>query len=125
MSFYPWSSSSFPISSETGRGLTSISLPGLTTATPPNKLWLLLAFFLLEIFCFTPLQRQVRNPQQLQNPVRTATLTPVCTEYKCYLGNLKTNLGKQGKCLPCLPTLQNPKIPSSSQHKIKFYNPQY
>ena len=34
MYFYPWSSSSFPISSETGRGLTSISLPGLTIATP-------------------------------------------------------------------------------------------
>ena len=53
MYFFPQSSSSFPISSETGRGLTFFSLPGLTITTPQIKLWLLLAFFLLEIFCFT------------------------------------------------------------------------
>ena len=115
----PWSSSSFPISFETGRGLTSISLPGLTIATPHNKLWLTLAFFLLKIFYFT---KQDRSPQELKNSVRTVNTTSVCTERRLFPSNFRPKLGKQGKRSPCSPTSQNTKIPN--RHKC-YQNSRY
>ena len=88
MYFYPWSSSSFPISSETGRGLTSIFFAWVDNCNPPNKLWLFLAFFLLEIFCFilykdrskppaTPKSCTHRNPDSSVYRVQTIIRQPL------------------------------------------------
>ena len=67
MYFHPWSSSSFPISSETGRGLTSHFFAWVDNCNPPNKLWLLLAFFLLKIFCFTSYKDKSEIPSNFKS----------------------------------------------------------
>ena len=110
MYFYPWSSSSFPISSETGRGLTSISLPGLTIATPPNKLWLLLAFFLLEIFCFTLYKDRSETPSNskiLYAPRPRIQCVPSTNNFQATLRPIREN--KENVC-PVRPLFKIPKI---------------
>ena len=117
MYFYPWSSSSFPISSETGRGLTSISLPGLTIATPPKKLWLLLAFFLLEIFCFTPTKTGLKPPATsicCTHHDHDFSVYRIQTIFRKPLDQSK----KQGKYSSCSPAPQIPKSQVSAQHII-------
>ena len=106
MYFFPWSSSSFPISSETGRGLTFFSLPGLTIATPQIKLWLLLAFFLLEIFCFT--STKDRSEASTTTICRTTSVTNPSV-YRVRTKDLDQN-PKQGKHSPCSSTSKNPQI---------------
>ena len=92
-------------------------MPGLTIATPHNKLWLILAFFLLKILCFTLNKDRTEAPSNLKS-VRTAAMTSVCTEHKNFNKATVDQSGKQGKRSPCSPTLQNSKGPKSAQPKI-------
>ena len=120
MYFSPWSSSSFPISSETGRGLTSISLPGLTICNPPNKLWLLLASFLLEIFCFTLYKYRSELHCSLKNPYAPRS-RPQCVPSVKIPSYFRQQVGKQGKHSPCSPTFKIYKItkfPQISQPSV-------
>ena len=127
MYFLPWSSSSFPISSETGRGLTLFSLPGLTIATPQIKLWLLLAFFLLEIFCFT--STKDRSKAKLTTIGRTTSVTNPSV-YRVRTTNLDQN-PEHGKHSPCSSTSkirklqkfpQSPTSCSINHQKPKAYH---
>ena len=116
MYFYPWSSSSFPISSETGRGLTSISLPGLTIATLPNKLWLLLAFFLLKIFYFTLYKDRSEIPSNFKSYTHRDTDSSVYRVQTLFRQPLDQSR-KKGKTFALFAHSSKPKIPSSSQHQ--------
>ena len=116
MYFHPWSSSSFPISSETGRGLTSISLPVLTIVTPPNNLWLLFVFFLLKIFCFTLYKDRSEIPSNFKSCMHRNTDSSVYRVQTLFRQPLD-QCRKTGKMLALFAHSSNPKIPSSSQHQ--------
>ena len=122
MYFYPWSSSSFPISSETGRGLTSIFFAWVDNCNPPNKLWLLLAFFLLKILCFTLYKDRSEIPSNFKSYMHHDTDSSVYQVQTLFRQPLDQS-GKKGKTFALFAHSSNPKIPSSSQQKNQILQP--
>ena len=70
----------------------------VVNCNPPNKLWLLLAFFLLEIFCFALYKKKKRSeiPSNRRIP-HAPQSTPVRTEYNNIHANHYNQSGKTGK----------------------------
>ena len=124
MYFYPWSSSSFPISSETGQALTSIPLPGLTIATPQINCGFSEPSFYLKYSALPPTKTGPKSPATSKSCMHRDPDSSVNRVQTLFRQPLDQS-GKTGKTFALFAHSSKSKIPSSSQHKFKFYNPRY
>ena len=80
---------------------------------PPNKLWLLLAFFLLKIFCFTLYKDRSEIPSNFKSCMHR---NPDSSVYRVQT-LFRQPLDQSGKTFALFTHSSNPKIASSSQHQ--------
>ena len=124
MYFHPWSSSSFPFLLRDWARSHFYFFAWVDNCNPLNKLWLLLAFFLLKIFCFTLYKNRSEIPSNSKSCTHCDTDSSVYRVQTLCWATFRPIRENRENVSPVRPLFKIPKF-KVHHNKLKSYNRRY